>query len=65
MEDVFKFLIVAGTIAFGIFKQVNKEKARKPENQMPLPEPEFDMNRRNRSCSKCRKLNRLLPSQLP
>lgn len=42
MEDVFKFLIVAGTIAFGIFKQVNKEKARKPENQMPLPEPEFD-----------------------
>ncbi len=47
MEDVFKFLLVIGIIAFGIVRQIKKETAKKvegkksasiPENSNPLPE---------------------------
>lgn len=49
MEDVLQFLLVAGILAFGIFKQFNKEKAKKKEkgSHTPAPaeynyEPEFE-----------------------
>lgn len=42
MEDVLQFLLVAGILAFGIFKQFNKEKAKKQENGSPMPVPEYD-----------------------
>lgn len=42
MEDVLQFLLVAGILAFGIFKQFNKEKAKKQENGSPMPVPEYE-----------------------
>ena len=39
MEDVMQFLLVAGILAFGIYKQFNKEKSNKPEKSMPMPTP--------------------------
>ena len=44
MEDVMQFLLVAGILAFGIFRQFNKEKNKKSEkgNSMPAPEYEYE-----------------------
>ena len=42
MEDVMQFLLVAGILAFGIYKQFNKEKSNKPEKSMPMPTPEYE-----------------------
>ena len=42
MEDVMQFLLVAGILAFGIYKQFNKEKSKKPEKSMPMPTPEYE-----------------------
>ena len=37
-----QFLLVAGILAFGIYKQFNKEKSNKPEKSMPMPTPEYE-----------------------
>lgn len=42
MEDVMQFLLVAGILAFGIYKQFNKEKSNKPEKSTPMPTPEYE-----------------------
>lgn len=42
MEDVLQFLLVAGILAFGIFKQFNKEKNKKQEKGSPMPVPEYE-----------------------
>lgn len=42
MEDVLQFLLVAGILAFGIFKQFNKEKAKNQEKRSPMPVPEYE-----------------------
>lgn len=42
MEDVLQFLVIAGVIAFGIFRQFNKEKSNKPEKRSPIPVPEYE-----------------------
>ena len=42
MEDVMQFLLIAGILAFGIFRQFNKEKNNKSENESSMPVPEFE-----------------------
>lgn len=42
MEDVMQFLLVAGILAFGIYKQFSKEKSNKPEKSAPIPTPEYE-----------------------
>lgn len=42
MEDILQFLVIAGVIAFGIFRQFNKEKPQKPEKRSPIPVPEYE-----------------------
>lgn len=42
MEDVLQFLLIAGILAFGIFKQFNKEKAKKQEKRSPMSAPEYE-----------------------
>lgn len=43
MEDIMQFLLIVGIIAFGIFRQYSKEKAKKSENEHPMPIPEYKM----------------------
>ncbi|WP_455584659.1 hypothetical protein [Bacteroides sp.] len=42
MEDVLQFLVIAGILAFGIFRQFNKEKPNKQERKSPIPVPEYE-----------------------
>lgn len=37
MEDFLKFLLIAGVILMGIFKEVNKNKSKKANNKRPIP----------------------------
>lgn len=42
MEDFLKFLAIAGVIAFGIFRQFAKEKAKNAENEHNMPMPPYE-----------------------
>ena len=44
MEDIMQFLVIAGIIAFGVYRQYAKEQAKKSENErsMPLPKSEVE-----------------------
>ena len=42
MEDVMQFLLVAGILAFGIFRQFSKEKNKKSEKRDSMPVPEYE-----------------------
>ena len=42
MEDILQFLVIAGILAFGIFRQFNKEKAKKQEEKNAMPAPEYE-----------------------
>ena len=37
MEDIMQFLVVAGIIAFGVYRQFSKEKEKNAENGIPIP----------------------------
>ncbi|MEG0454277.1 MAG: hypothetical protein RR559_02820 [Bacteroides sp.] len=39
MEDIMQFLVIAGIIAFGIYRQFSKEKNKNAENDIPMPIP--------------------------
>lgn len=39
MEDLMKFLAIAGVIAFGIYRQFSKDKAQHAENEPPVSIP--------------------------
>ncbi|WP_294473208.1 ferrichrome ABC transporter substrate-binding protein [uncultured Bacteroides sp.] len=38
MEDFLKFLLIAGVILVGIFKEVNKNKSKKTKENRPVPQ---------------------------
>lgn len=44
MEDIMQFLVIAGIIAFGVYRQYAKEQAKKSGNEhsMPLPKSEME-----------------------
>ena len=42
MEDIIKFLAIAGIIAFGVYRQFAKDKAKNAENENPMPLPEYE-----------------------
>lgn len=42
MDDILQFLVIAGAIAFGIFRQFKKTEANKSEKRIPTPTPEFE-----------------------
>ena len=44
MEDVMQFLLVAGILAFGIFRQFNKEKNKKSKKEIPCLLRNTNMN---------------------
>lgn len=39
MENIMQFLVVAGIIAFGIYRQINKEKSKESEEKRRMPIP--------------------------
>lgn len=39
MENIMQFLVVAGMIAFGIYRQINKEKSKESEEKQRMPHP--------------------------
>lgn len=39
MEDIMQFLVIAGIIAFGIYRQFSKENKKNAENNIPMPIP--------------------------
>lgn len=43
MEDIMQFLVIAGIIAFGVYRQFAKDKAKNAENTHPMPHPEYEM----------------------
>lgn len=43
MEDIMQFLVIAGIIAFGVYRQFAKDKAKNAENAQPMPRPEYEM----------------------
>lgn len=37
MDDILKFLLIAGVILIGVFREANKNKSKKAQNQRPNP----------------------------
>lgn len=43
MEDIMQFLVIAGIIAFGVYRQFAKDKVKNAENEYPTPLPDYEM----------------------
>lgn len=43
MEDILQFLVIAGIIALGVYRQFAKEKTKNAENERPTTQPEYEV----------------------
>lgn len=65
MEDIMQFLLIAGIIAFGIFKQYNKESKKKSEKGTSLPVPEYEYEVEKPVVSKMERKQTLPKAKVP